>query len=123
MVKREDVHKDLLLRLVSDYITVPTGTTGIVERVDTLWDGTWYFIVEWDAHEPRPLFVDARGKTRKRSVRVGQRSDLASFEAISQAEREAAVAAFNALRKPKRKPAFPPSRKKVDVDKSARARL
>ena len=97
---RDEVRKGLFVRLLVDHMTVPPGTTGVIEEFRTC-DSRWYFIVSWDPHVEEPLF--SHPKSWARIVQSGSHSlrltedDLQKFEAITQEERDAVAAAFNTL--------------------------
>ena len=47
MVWRDSISKGIHLRLQSTCLKVPAGTLGVVEGVETLWTGEWFFTVRW----------------------------------------------------------------------------
>jgi len=98
------VRKGLLVRLLVDHVTIPAGTTGEIKEV-SLCESRWCFIVSWDQYVEKPVF---RHGTRivqpgSKSLRLTE-DDLQKFEAITQEERAAVAAAFDALHA-KKKPA------------------
>lgn len=99
MIQREDVRKGLLVRLLSDYLRVPTGTLATVDTVGTIGSaGEFCFTVRWlnlpSGTRSRPI--------SNRSLNLWL-SDLEMFECMSKEEAEAILT----TRQPHRKKRLP----------------
>lgn len=46
-MQRDEMHKGLLVRLLSEYSNVPTGTWATVDSTGIMRDGVWWFTVRW----------------------------------------------------------------------------
>jgi hypothetical protein len=85
-MKREEVHKGLLVRLASAWLDVPPGTCATVDTVGTL-SGTWLFTVRW--HHLKP--VPHKRHRSDRSLNLWEQ-DLDKFEVVICDEAKATAA-------------------------------
>jgi hypothetical protein len=86
-MQRDEVHKGLIFKLVTDYSNVPAGTWATVDAIGTMRDGAWYFTVRWRPYTPIPK-IFPRAMTEY-SINLWQH-DLALFEILTAEEDEAA---------------------------------
>jgi len=82
-MQRDEVHKGLLVRLLSEYSNVPTGTWATVDSTGTMKDGAWWFTVQW--HNYRPIPKRFPRDVTECSINLWE-SDLALFEVVSAEE-------------------------------------
>jgi hypothetical protein len=99
-MRREEVRKGVCVRLLSDWVTVPKDTTGVVDKFGTEWSGQFYFTVLWDTYLPLPLY-DHPKIQRPKVMYAGpacntelREEGLDRFVVITEEERHAAVLAF-----------------------------
>jgi hypothetical protein len=86
-MRRDEVHKGLLVKLLTDYSNVPAGTWATVDSTGTMRDGAWWFTVRWQDYRPIPerfphIVIEY-------SLTLWE-PDLALFELVSAEERQAA---------------------------------
>ena len=86
-MRREVLHKELLIRLLADYSNVPADTWATVDSTGTMKDGAWWFTVKWQHYRPIPIRFP-QGVTEY-SLKLWE-SDLALFEEVSAEEEQAA---------------------------------
>jgi hypothetical protein len=100
-MRQDEVHKGLLVQLLTDYANVPTGTWAMVDSTGIMHDGAWWFTVQWRPYTPipnkfplgvmeyrvnlwepdLPLFeaVSDEEEARKRTLEAPSPSHLASY--------------------------------------------
>ena len=76
-MRREEIHKGLVVRLVSAWLEVPPGTLATVDTVGTL-SGAWLFTVRW--HHLKP--VPHKRHRSDRSLNLWEQ-DLDKFEIVT----------------------------------------
>lgn len=86
-MQRDEMHKGLLVRLLSEYSNVPTGTWATVDSTGIMRDGVWWFTVRWHLYRPIPTRFP-QGVTDY-SLNLSE-PDLALFEVVSSEEEQAA---------------------------------
>jgi len=86
-MQRDEVHKGLLVSLLSDYSNVPAHTWATVDLTGTMKDGAWWFTVQW--HNYRPIPKRFPRDVTEYSINLWE-SDLALFEVASPEEEQAA---------------------------------
>ena len=84
-MRQDEVHKGRLVRLLTDYANVPTGTWATVDSTGTMHDGAWWFTVQWRPYTPIPNKFPLG--VMEYSVNLWE-PDLTLFEVVS-AEEEA----------------------------------
>jgi hypothetical protein len=84
---RDEVHKGLFVRLVTDYSNVPAGTWATVDSTGTMRDGAWWFTVRW--HDYTPIPERFPHIVTEYSLNLWE-SDLEQFEVVAAEERQAA---------------------------------
>jgi len=95
-MRHEEACLGMFVRLLSDWHSIPKGTVGTIDTVETGVDGSWCFTIFWELH--RPLRSTMPGRTRARtglqSGSLGLRlwdEDLPRFEVISHEQKAAAA--------------------------------
>ena len=83
-MQRDHVHKELLVKVVTDYSNVPAGTWAVVESTGTE-DGAWWFTVRWRPYTPIPRKFPRQ--MTEYSLNCWE-SDLALFELVSAEEEQ-----------------------------------
>jgi hypothetical protein len=86
-MERQEVKKDLLIRLITNYCNVPAGTWATVSATGTMNDGVWWFTVQWQSYKPIPSKFP-HGVTEY-SLNLWE-ADLVLFEVVSPQEEQAA---------------------------------
>jgi hypothetical protein len=87
-MQREEVHMGLLVRLLSEYSNVPSGTWATVDSTAATNDDSWWFRVRW--HNYRPVPDRFPRVVVEYSLNLWE-TDLALFEVVSAGEQEAAM--------------------------------
>jgi hypothetical protein len=85
-MRQDEVHKGLLVKLVTAYSNVPPGTWATVYSTGTMQDGTWWFMLRWRPYTAIPN-ISPR-KMSEYSINLWKRN-LAMFEVVSADEEEA----------------------------------
>jgi hypothetical protein len=90
-MNHDEIKRGVCVRLLSNYLDVPTGTKASVEDICTL-NHDWWFTVRFSNYQPiTPVWSDSR---RKRSLRYNvsslhlRESDLTRFELVTETEIE-----------------------------------
>jgi hypothetical protein len=77
-MRREELSKGVFLRLISKSFGIPAGTLATVEAVGTLWNGQWFYTVQYLNPPPGT----GRRPIADRSLNLFE-ADLNNFETIS----------------------------------------
>ena len=81
---RQHVQIGVAVRLLRGYLTVPAGTVGTVETINT--GRNWHFTVRWKSHTPTAPIAASRRSQQDHRIMPMERSlnlsdeDLQSFE-------------------------------------------
>jgi hypothetical protein len=86
-MQREEVHMGLLVRLLSDYSNVPTGTSATIDATGTMIDQAWWFTVRW--HPYKPIRAKFPRQVIEYSLNLWK-ADLALFEVLTIEDEQAA---------------------------------
>ena len=91
-MQRDEVHKGLLVRLLSEYSNVPTGTWATVDSTGIMRDGGWWFTVKW--HPYKPIATKFPRNATEYSLNFWAK-DLPLFEIVTVERQEAATREFS----------------------------
>ena len=98
-MRHEEACPGMFVRLLSDWHSIPKGTVGSIDTVETGVDGSWCFTIFWELHRPLRSTMPGRARVRTglQSGSLGLRlweEDLPRFEVISQEEKTLAAVHF-----------------------------
>ena len=85
-MQRDEMHKGLLVRLLSEYSNVPTGTWATVDSTGIMRDGVWWFTVKWHPHTP--IATKFPRNATEYSLNLWEKN-LPLFEVVTAEQREA----------------------------------
>ena len=86
-MQRDEVHKGLLVRLLTDYSNVPTGTWATVDSTGIMRDDVWWFTVKW--HPYTPISTKFPRDVTEYSLNLWEKN-LPLFEIVTAEQQEAA---------------------------------